>query len=486
MRKKFYITTSIFYTNAPPHLGAALEMVQADVIARYKKNQKRDVFFLTGTDEHGQKVAKAAKKAKQTPENFCDNISQKFRRLAEKLNLSNNDFIRTTDKKRHWPVVAKVWNKLEENGDIYKKAYKGLYCPGCEAFITRKDLVDGKCAIHGMEPEIIEEENYFFKLSKYSTKIKEIIERDKIRITPHSKKREILNFIENGLEDISFSRARKDLKWGIPVPGDSSQTIYVWADALVNYLSAIGYDKDKKFKKFWPADIHLVGKDILKFHSLIWPAMLISLGISLPKIILVHGFITVNDKKMSKSLGNIIDPFELIDKYGTDALRYYLLKEIPPFEDGDFTYEKFEKRYQGDLANGLGNLIARILGLRRRLKKRFSTKRKMSASVRKEIDLVCKKYKKAMEEFRFNKALEVVWGLIGFCDKQINENKLWELIKKDEKKSQIILNDISYTARQIAILLEPFLPETSKKIIYQLETGKSELLFPIRFLSARA
>ncbi len=268
MKKTFYISTALPYVNSAPHLGFTLEAIQADVVARYHRFLKKDVFFLMGTDEHGAKVAKAAKEAGKTPEEFTDEISEKFKALKGVLNLSNNDFIRTTDRKRHWPAVKKAWLKLKENNDIYLKKYEGLYCPGCEAFITKKNLVNGECAIHRIKPEIIEEENYFFKLSKYSQKIKKAIETDEVRITPESRKKEVLNFIKQGLEDISFSRPRKDLKWGIPVPDDEAQTIYVWADALVNYLSAIDYfDESEKFKKCWPADIHFIGKDILRFHA---------------------------------------------------------------------------------------------------------------------------------------------------------------------------------------------------------------------------
>ncbi|PJB98939.1 MAG: methionine--tRNA ligase, partial [Candidatus Nealsonbacteria bacterium CG_4_9_14_0_8_um_filter_36_17] len=361
--KKFYITTSIAYTNTPPHIGYALELIQADVLARYHRILGKKVFFLTGTDEHGQKVVKAAEEAEKEPKEFTDKITARFKLLTKVLNLSNTDFIRTTDEKRHWPVAREVWLKLKENGDIYKKNYKGLYCVGCEAFITKKDLINGKCKIHQKEPEVVEEENYFFRLSKYSKQIKEIIKKDNVKIIPEERKNEMLNFVSQGLEDVSFSRPRKDLKWGIPVPDDNSQTIYVWADALINYISALDYPNGENFKKYWPADVHCLGKDILRFHSTIWLGMLLSLGLELPKNIFVHGFITSNGQKMSKSLGNVIDPFELVKKYGTDAVRYFLLREITPTEDGDFTYEKFEARYNSDLASGLGNLVARVLTL---------------------------------------------------------------------------------------------------------------------------
>ncbi len=473
-KKKFYITSSIAYTNAPPHLGFALELLQADVLARYRRTLKEDVFFLTGTDEHGRKVAEAAEKAGKNPEDFSGEISARFQELTKNLNVSNNDFIRTTDKKRHWPAVKKVWLKLTENGDIYKEKYRGLYCVGCEAFITQKDLINGKCKIHQKEPEAIEEENYFFKLSKYSKKIEKIIKKDEVKIIPDERKNEMLSFIGQGLEDVSFSRPRKDLKWGIPVPDDDSQTIYVWADALINYLSALGYPNGENFKKYWPADVHYIGKDIQKFHCLIWPGMLLSLGLPLPKTIFVHGFITVAGQKMSKSLGNVIDPFELVKKYGTDTVRYFLLREILPTEDGDFTYEKFEARYNADLASGLGNLVARVITLVDKFKIPAFAKATAGKQNSKIIKNTWDRYKKALDEFRFNEALISVWDLISFCDKHIEKERPWE---KSEKQ-QLTINNLLFAIDNIAQLLKPFLPETSEKIFKQLKTKKSQPLFP--------
>ena len=477
--KKFYITTSIIYTNAFPHLGAAFEFIQADVLARWNKILGREIFFLTGTDEHGGKIAKKAKELGKDPKDFVDEISSRYKELTKVLNLSNDDFIRTTDRERHWPVVEKVWKKLQENGDIYKKKYNGLYCIGCEAFIKEKDLEDGKCSIHQKKPEVVEEENYFFRLSKYSKEIEKIIKKDKIKIIPESRKNEILSFIRQGLEDISCSRLRKNLQWGIPVPNDNTQTIYVWLEALINYVSAIGYDKDKKFKKYWPADVHCIGKDILKFHGAIWPGMLLSLGLSLPKKIFVHGFINVNGQKMSKSLGNVIDPFELVEKYGTDAVRYFLLREVPSAEDGDFTYEKFEQRYNSDLASGIGNLLARV----RVMADGIGFKDDNIKKIKPKIKEAQEKYKKSLEEFNFNEALKSIWDLISFCDKYIEKERPWE---KRENSSQV-LGNLLFLLENIAELLQPFLPETSDRIIKEIardkKTGKfankrGKLLFP--------
>jgi len=476
-QSKFYITTSIAYTNAPPHIGFALELLQADVLARYNRIQKKEVYFLTGTDEHGSKVEKAAREKNLTPQEFVDQIAQKFLELTKTLNISNDDFIRTTDKIRHWPAVKKVWQNLSENGDLYKQKYKGLYCSGCEAFLTEKDLVNGKCPNHQIKPQVVEEENYFFRLSKYQEKLKSIIENEEIKIIPEERKKEVLSFINQGLKDISFSRSKEKLKWGFPVPGDDSQVIYVWCDALTNYISALGYaDNSELFQKFWPADVHCIGKDILRFHAIYWPAMLLSLDLPLPKTILVHGFITVEGQKMSKSLGNVIDPFELVEKYGQDAVRYYLLREIPTTKDGDFSYSKFEKRYNDDLAKGLGNLVARVIGIARKLKTQNSKLKTttQNAKLQNIVKIAQRKYHKAIEEFKLNEALAIIWELIGFCDKYIEEKRLWE--EKEENKQEI--GNLVETIKEIAKLLEPFLPKTSEKIVEQLETGDLTPLFP--------
>ncbi len=477
VKKKFYITTSIAYTNALPHCGFALEIIQADVLARYHRILGEDVFFLTGTDEHGAKIAKAAQTEEKSPKQLTDEISTKFRSLKQALSLSNDDFIRTTDQKKHWPAVGKVWLGLSK--DIYKKKYQGLYCLGCEAFITSKDLKDGKCIMHQKEPEEIKEENYFFKLSKYENEIQEAIETDKLKIIPQARKNEVLSFIKAGLKDISFSRPRKDLQWGIPVPDDDSQTIYVWADALTNYLSALGYAQEsEKFKKFWPADIHCIGKDILRFHAIIWPGILLSLGLPLPKAILVHGFIGVDNQKMSKSLGNVIDPFELVDKYGTDAVRYFLLREIPATADGDFTYEKFEKRYNGDLAAGLGNLTARVLTMAEKKGiKTISPEEEFTE----EINKTWEDYRQAMEDCAFSEALIAVWNLISYCDRYIEKEQPW---KSEGLQLEKILSNLLFALTNIAQLLEPLLPQTSEKIVQQIGTEeklnikRGEPLFP--------
>ncbi len=469
MKDKFYITTSIAYTNALPHIGFALELVQSDVLARYQRILGSDVFFLTGTDEHGLKIERKAKEEGKTTTEFTDELSDRFRELTKVLNISNNDFIRTTDRERHWPTVEKFWNQLVKNGDIYKKKYKGLYCVGCEAFVKEKDLINGKCPNHDKEPETVEEENYFFKLSKYVPTVKKEIEKDKIKIIPESRKNEILSFINQGIEDISVSRSKNNSSWGIPVPNDSDQIIYVWFEALLNYLFP---------EKYWPADVHCLGKDIFRFHALMWPAMLLAAKLGRPKNIFVHGFITSNGQKMSKSLGNIVDPFELVEKYGVNAVRYFLLREIPSTEDGDFTYEKFKQRYNSDLASGIGNLVARVIKLAQDSQLSFSDKFS-DKNFQKIIDKTKKDFKKALEEFKFNEALVSIWELISFCDKYIEQQKPWDNTNQKLKiKNQRIISDLLVAIKNIAELLKPFLPETSERIFEQLRTKKSIPLFP--------
>lgn len=473
MKKKFYITTAIDYVNAKPHLGHAFEKVQADVLARYHRTLGDDVFFLTGTDEHGVKNARSAEKAGVSVKEFVDKNSEKFNDLLRALNISNDYFIRTSDKKVHWPGVEKMWLALEKRGDMYKKKYKGQYCVGHEAFITKKDLIKGKCKVHKSEPEMLEEENYFFRLSKYTSAIQEKIKSGEFRIVPESAKNEILKLAENGFEDVSFSRPGKDLSWGVPVPGDPSATIYVWGDALVNYLSAIGYGaRSWKLEaggraSYWPADVQVIGKDILRFHAAIWPGMLLSAGLPLPKVLFVHGFISVGGEKMSKSLGNVIDPFALIKKYGTDAVRYYLLREIPSTRDGDFTYEKFEERYKSDLAKGLGNFTARVISLgERHIKDSLDSCE--SKATGKIVKNGMAKYKESLDNFRLDEALQSVWELISYGDTYVDKSKLWELPDKDFKKFSLHIAELCTLLKNIAFLLGPFLPETSQSIANQL------------------
>ena len=476
---KFYITTAIDYINGPPHIGHAIQKVWADVIARFRRISGDDVFFLTGTDEHGINIMKKAEELGKSPENLADENSEKFRAMKKTLNLSWDDFIRTTDKKRHWPGAIMIWNKLREAGDIYKSQYEGLYCNGHEAFITDKDMEDGKCALHGKAPEKINEENYFFRLSKYASKIKEAIESGEFKILPESRKNEILSLIGDGLEDVSFSRSEKDLPWGIPVPGDESQVMYVWCDALANYLSAIGYGRNDDWKKWWPADLHVLGKDNLRFHAAIWPGMLLAAGLDLPKSLLVHGFIQAGGRKMSKTLGNIVDPFDLVEHFGTDAVRYYFSREVPIFDDGDFTEEKFERAYEGNLVNGLGNYIQRVSTMARNYFPegivrpshedllKVALKRGNSEYVTLEYfvkEKITKEYREAMEKFELTKAIDKIFELLKELDVYVQVNEPFKLIKTDKEKTRVILWNLCYGAVGLAWLLSPFLPETSDKI----------------------
>ncbi len=469
--EKFYITTSIAYTNAPPHGGYALELIQADVIARHQRLLGREVLFLTGTDEHGVKIAKTATEHGKEPKEFADQIAKEYQRLTKILNISNDDFIRTTDRERHWPTASKIWTRIFEKGDLYKKKYKGIYCVGHELFLKKSDLVNGLCPLHQTQPVEIEEENWFFKISKYKKQIKEKIEANELQIIPPSRKEEILNLIGEA-EDISFSRPVESLSWGIPVPNDPSQTFYVWVDALTNYLSALDFATDgEKFKKYWPADIHLIGKDILRFHALIWPAILLSAGLELPKAIYVHGFITVEGQKISKTIGNVIDPFALVEKYGVDPVRYYLLREIPSNEDGDFSEKKLQARYNGDLANNLGNLVSRVAKLiETKLNGELIYREKfLDKEVEVKVEQARLAVAAAINEFKLHEALAKIWELLTFANVHIDEHKPWA--SEDPDRLLKTLTGALAIIIHSASLLQPFLPETSEKIYKTFEAN---------------
>ncbi len=454
-KKTFYITTTIPYANAPPHIGFALEIIQADVLARWNFLKGKDVFFLTGTDEHGVKNYQTAKKQGLSTQEFVDKNSEKFRELSKKLNISNNYFIKTTDKKVHWPGVIKIWKTLLDNGDLYKKKYIGNYCSGCERFITKKDLSDRKCPDHpNLKIEKISEENYFFRLSKYSNKIKQLIKTDKLKITPEKWKNDFLSLIKEGLTDVSFSRDRNHLPWGIPVPGDEDQVMYVWPDALSNYLTGIGFP-NKKFEKYWPVNIHVVGKDMLRFHTGIWPGMLLSAGLPLPKEVIVHGFLTVDGQKMSKSLGNVIDPIKLAEKYSADSVRYVLMRSIPFGEDGDFSEKVLIERYNNELANKLGNLVSRVSSLA----EKYGIQKCENKLLKK---LKLKQIEKLIDNYELDKALNLIFSFIDVCNEYVQNKKPWET--KDKK----VLYELVDSIKAIAILLWPFIPSTSEKIAKQI------------------
>ncbi len=471
MAKKFYITTTLPYVNADPHIGFALEIVQADVIARHKRQMGFEVFFNTGVDEHGLKIFRKAKESNMDPKEYCDMFAVKFNDLKNKLNLTYNNFIRTTDE-HHIKAAQDFWELCQKNGDIYKKNYKIKYCVGCELEKTESELKDGKCPIHpNLELEIIEEENYFFKYSAYQEKLLDFYKKNPEFVLPTSRQNEIVEFTKRGLEDFSISRLKEKMPWGVAVPGDDKHVMYVWFDALVNYISCLGWPEDsRQFYKFWPG-MQVAGKDNLRQQSSMWQAMLMSAKLPNSKQIFIHGFITVNGQKMSKSLGNVVNPFDLVEKYGTDAVRYYLLREISPTEDGDFTYEKFEQRYNSDLAGGVGNLVARVLGIAKS-EIQISKSKIQNENLKLKIKETKKNYELAIESFKFNEALISVWEIISFCDRYINEEKLWET------KNPEVISDLLFAIKEISDLLLPFMPETSEKIKEAIEVKKSEPLFP--------
>jgi len=467
--KKFYITTTLPYVNADPHIGFALEIIQADVIARYQRLLGKEVFFNTGTDEHGLKIYRRAKEEGLDPQTYCDIYAKKFDNLKTALNLSYNSFIRTTDE-HHIKAAQEFWKRCEKSGDIYKKNYKIKYCVGCELEKTESELEEGRCPIHpSQQLEIIEEENYFFRYSKYQDKLLELYEKNPKFILPESRLNEIKEFTKRGLEDFSISRLKSKMPWGIEVPGDKEHVFYVWFDALINYISCLGWPDDtEKFNSFWPG-VQVAGKDNLRQQSSMWQAMLMSAGLPTSKQILIHGFITSEGKKMSKSLGNVVDPFDLVEKYGTDAVRYFLLREISPFEDGDFSYKKFEDRYNYDLANGLGNLLSRTIAL---LKKSDNISSKLSLFNKEKTD---SEYKTLMDNYQFNRALELIWKLIAQLDKYIDKEKPWT---KQGEELNNTLAELYGGLEYIAQLLFPFLPQTSEKIKLQLKEKNKEPLFP--------
>ncbi len=415
---KFYITTAIPYVNAKPHIGHALEFVQADVIARYHRLLGDQTTLLSGSDENALKNVQAAEDANVPVQKFVDTNAKLFEELAKKLNI-NFDVFQKGSSKDHYKASQKLWELCSH--DIYKKKYTGLYCIGCEQFYTREELNEnGECFEHpGKKLEEVSEENYFFKLSKYQDRLKKIIEKDTVRIVPENRKHEVLTFLNQGLEDISISRSNERAKnWGVPVPNDDKQRMYVWFDALNIYQSGVGFGTNElEYKKWWPADIHVIGKGILRFHAIYWPAFLLSAGLELPRTIFVHEYITIDGKKMSKTLGNVIDPVQLIDKYGADALRYYFLAKVSPFQDGDFSEKKFIEAYNSDLANGLGNLVSRVAKLCEKANYKVINKK---SSLGNEIE-------KALSEFKFNEGIEVIWRRINELDQRINRNEPWKL-----------------------------------------------------------
>ena len=458
---KFYLTSAIPYVNAAPHIGHAQEFVYSDVTRRYHQLLGEEVKYLSGADENALKIVQAAEKAHEEPQKFTDIHQQEFLDVAAKLNVQFDVWQRGTDKVRHFPSAQKLWELCNKNGDIYKKSYEGLYCVGCEQFYPPDELdPNGECFEHpGKKLETVKEENYFFKLTNYQEFIEELLENDELDIYPKFRKNEALGFVKKGLEDFSISRTKKRARgWGVPVPDDPDQIMYVWFDALQIYQTGIGFGWDEKMYEAWaPQDVMVIGKGISRFHAIYWPAILESAKLKLPKKLFVHGYMTVDGAKMSKTVGNVVEPLSVIKKFGTDAVRYYLLKEIPSYSDGDYSERRFKEVYNADLANGLGNLVARVARLASRVtlpEPEIITFEEVTPDT----------YREALDQFRFNDALAIIWEQIKSADKLIDEKEPWKL---EGAALTEFITGIVPQIREIAMLLQPFLPETSDKILTQ-------------------
>ena len=469
-----YITTTLPYVNADPHIGFALEIIQADALARYLRLTGHEVFFSTGTDEHGQKIFEKAKEQGEDVQTYVDRYAASFERLRESLNLSYDSFIRTTAP-HHEAAAQELWKRCLAQGDIYKKKYKGLYCVGCEKFLTEKDLVEGKCPLHtNQSPQEVEEENYFFALSKYQRGLLDYLSKD-ASIIPEVKREEARRFVADGLEDFSISREKSRMPWGIPVPGDESQVMYVWFDALTNYISTLGWPADEKhtFATFWQqgATLQMAGKDQVRFQSIMWQAMLMSANVKTTDTVFYHGFINSGGQKMSKSLGNVISPFDMVEKYGTEATRYMLLRHVHPTEDTDITWERMDEWYTAHLVNGLGNLVARVMKL--------AETHLVKAIERPSADGFEERYVAALESYNFQAATEYIWERIGALDARITTEEPFKVVKVDAEAGKRMIGEMTLELYHIVRLLHPFLPQTNALVQQAiLENKKPANLFP--------
>ncbi|VVB78551.1 Methionine--tRNA ligase [uncultured archaeon] len=463
---KFYITTPIYYVNSDPHVGSAYTTIAADILARWHRLLGDDVFFLTGTDEHGQKIQDISEEKKIKPKEFVDSVSQKFQDAFKLLNISNNYFIRTTNPE-HEKEVKRILQELYNKKFIYKGVYEAYYCVGCEQYLSKSDLVDGKCPLHKKEPEVIKEESYMFKLSAFQDKLLKLIKGEKFEILPIKKRNEMISFISGGLQDVSISRKKSKVYWGIELPFDPDHTCYVWVDAFWNYLT--GLQINNKFDDFWPPNVQLMANDILRVHSTIWPALLLALDYKLPKSMFIHGYFTVNGQKMSKSLGNAISPTYLAEKYGADSLRYFIIRNIPFGEDGDFSESTLVERHNNELANKLGNLVSRVLAL--------AEKNGIEKSQNKLLKkLKLKEIKGRMETYELDRALSEIFTFIDNCNEYVQEKKPWET------KDKTVLYELLDSIKAVAILIYPFMPATSEKIAEQIgfELKYSEIDSPLK------
>jgi len=480
MKNKFYITTPIYYVNAAPHLGSAYTTIAADVLARYYRGKygAENVFMMTGTDEHGAKIQEIAEASHQTPKTFTDNVAKDFQKAWKNLNINFDGFVRTTDK-QHEEAVAWVTQKLYDQGDIYKGSYEALYCVGCEQYKTKSELLEGDiCPDHNRKCEIHEEDAYLFALSKYQGQLEKLISSDEILIRPETRKNEVLSFIRGGLDDIAISRKKENVSWGIDLPFDNTQTTYVWIDAFLNYLTGLGWPEEKKqAEKFWPADVQLMAKDIIRVHATIWQAMLLALELPTTKQLFVHGYFTINGKKMSKSLGNVLEPNELVVKFGADAVRYAVLREFPFGEDGDISEEKIANRYTYELANGVGNLLQRTIVLINKFE--IPVKSGKLELTDGDNEKYYTEIHAKIENLDFSNALFDIWSLfIRPANERMETDKPWELAKFDLPKAAETLVYCLNNLNIIADLLTPFMPETAEKMKQQLQTLKPEPLFP--------
>jgi methionyl-tRNA synthetase len=472
MAKRFYLTTTLPYVNDDPHIGFALEIVQTDAAARFHRLMGDEVFFNTGTDEHGQKLFEAAQKAGQEPKAYVDHFAAEFRKLKEALDLSNDVFVRTTDP-HHITAAQEMWRRCNAAGDIYKKSYEGLYCVGCERFLSERDMQDGKCVIHLKEPVLLTEENYFFRLSKYQDRLLEYLARPGV-ILPEWRRDEAVNFVKQGLEDFSISREKARLSWGIPVPDDDSQVMYVWFDALTNYISTLGWPEDGegKFKSFWEEGevLQTGGKDQIRFQSVMWQAILMSANLKNTDTVFYHGFITSGGVKMSKSLGNVINPLDVVNEYGTDALRYFLLRHVSPVEDSDVTLERIKELYNGNLANGLGNVVSRVMKM---------AQGHLDQAVEIAANTIPDSFILAMETYKFNDACDIIWQAIAKIDQRITEEKPFVLVKENPEAAKLLIAELVRELYTIGRMLNPLMPSTSALIKTAVkENKKPENLFP--------